>query len=200
MQKQAKHLNIDTKSAAFQDIIRFYWMPRLLQKIEGSSTTLPIQNSETPLPLDNASKHSAAAVLAAQISPPPQISMQGDPNVRGTIHGLNIQKQTISDWENCTSSCMDSLESMKMSQISQFSGYPTIPFQTMVNTGNNTLGNGCSNVMTNSHDNVMDTYKQETISASGMFENPVGDCHVANNSWTDSDFLGSMWNMDELWQ
>nr|XP_048331657.1 transcription factor MYB62-like [Ziziphus jujuba var. spinosa] len=52
VQKQAKHLKIDSKSTAFQDIIRYFWMPRLLQKIEessSSSSSLPIQNSEIPV-------------------------------------------------------------------------------------------------------------------------------------------------------
>lgn len=199
MQKQAKHLNIDTKSTAFQDVIRYYWMPRLRQKIEGSSSALPIQNPEVPdHPLENASQHSAAA-MAAQISLPPQTIMQGDPNLSGAVHGLNInQEQIISDWANCTSSCMDSSAAMNMSQISQFSEYPTSSFQAMVDNGYHTLGKACSSVMTNSHHTG--TYKEETTSASGMFENPVGNCHVASSNYADNDFLGSVWNMDELWQ
>lgn len=175
-------------------------MPRLLHKIEesSSSSSLPIQNSEIPLSLDNAASQSASA-FAAQISQPPQISVQGDHdlNLVGNIYGLNIQKQ-ISDWENSITSCIDSSESMNMSQISQFSECPrTNPFHAVVNNSNSTLGKGCSN---DNNGSAMDIYNDASISASGMFENPAGDYHVAHNSWADNDFLGSEWNMDELWQ
>ncbi|KAI9173968.1 hypothetical protein LWI28_009584 [Acer negundo] len=57
VQKQARHLKIDANSTAFQDVIRCYWMPRLLQKIQGSSdsyaqnsTTLPDHNHLTIIP------------------------------------------------------------------------------------------------------------------------------------------------------
>ncbi|KAH7528740.1 hypothetical protein FEM48_Zijuj05G0104200 [Ziziphus jujuba var. spinosa] len=200
VQKQAKHLKIDSKSTAFQDIIRYFWMPRLLQKIEESSpsSSLPIQNSEIPLSLENATSQHSASAYAAQICPPPQLSVQGDHlNADGHINGLNIQEQ-ISDWENCTISCIDSSESMNMSQIAQFSECPqTSPFHVIASNAHNTLGKSCSNV---NNGCSIDIYNDANISASGMFENPAGDYHVEHNSWTDSDFLGSMWNTDELWQ
>ncbi|KAH7525327.1 hypothetical protein FEM48_Zijuj06G0213000 [Ziziphus jujuba var. spinosa] len=61
----------------------------------------------------------------------------------------------------------------------------------------NTLGKSYSNVNNGSS---IDIYNDASLSASGMFENPAGDYHVEHNSWNDSDFLCSMWNMDELWQ
>nr|GMC69477.1 transcription factor MYB62 [Ipomoea batatas] len=42
VQKQARHLKIDSNSAAFQQLIRGFWMPRLIQKIQASS----IQHSD----------------------------------------------------------------------------------------------------------------------------------------------------------
>ncbi|KAK5802923.1 hypothetical protein PVK06_030555 [Gossypium arboreum] len=42
VQKQARHLKIDANSAAFRNVIRCFWMPRLLQMMKGSST-LPQQ-------------------------------------------------------------------------------------------------------------------------------------------------------------
>ncbi|MBA0773731.1 hypothetical protein Gotri_008986 [Gossypium trilobum] len=38
VQKQARQLNIDANSAAFKNILRCYWMPRLVQKMEESSS------------------------------------------------------------------------------------------------------------------------------------------------------------------
>jgi len=54
VQKQARLFKIDTNSTTFQDIIRRFWMPRLLQKIqESSSSGLFVQDSAIPQPLDN---------------------------------------------------------------------------------------------------------------------------------------------------
>ncbi|XP_052176169.1 MYB-like transcription factor EOBI [Diospyros lotus] len=41
VQRQARHLKIDSNSKAFQQIVRCFWMPRLLQKIEGQGSSPP---------------------------------------------------------------------------------------------------------------------------------------------------------------
>ncbi|XP_057952696.1 transcription factor MYB62-like [Malania oleifera] len=51
VQKQARYLNIDSNSAAFQNVIKCFWMPKLLQKIEAgqpSSQTTPLQLPPQP--------------------------------------------------------------------------------------------------------------------------------------------------------
>ncbi|KAJ6868526.1 DNA binding protein [Populus alba x Populus x berolinensis] len=48
VQKQARHLKIDANSTAFQNIIRWFWMPRLLQKIGGSSPSSSAMASQRP--------------------------------------------------------------------------------------------------------------------------------------------------------
>ncbi|KAL1325840.1 hypothetical protein HN51_035889 [Arachis hypogaea] len=64
IQKQARHLKIDTDSREFEELVRRFWIPRLLQKAResSSSSALPIQNQAT-MPV---SQYSAAA-----ITPPP---------------------------------------------------------------------------------------------------------------------------------
>ncbi|KAF5180650.1 Myb transcription factor [Thalictrum thalictroides] len=53
VQKQARQLNIDANSAKFRDVIRCFWMPRMLQKIEensrSSSTIDNLQNPPAPI-------------------------------------------------------------------------------------------------------------------------------------------------------
>ncbi|MCD7451781.1 hypothetical protein HAX54_013429 [Datura stramonium] len=46
VQKQARNLKIDSNSAAFQEMIRCLWIPRLLQKIQSSSVMPSIQSSQ----------------------------------------------------------------------------------------------------------------------------------------------------------
>lgn len=109
VQKQARHLKIDTNSREFQNIIRCFWMPRLLQKIGD-------QNQ-----LASSHQHSITA------RPPqlPQSTEQGAVSMSGLIHDLDIKKQ---DTES--SSCMVPSElPMEMSNTCQFSEYyPYSPF------------------------------------------------------------------------
>nr|WRO64719.1 MYB transcription factor protein [Rosa persica] len=76
VQKQARHLKIDTNSTEFQNIIRCFWMPRLLQKI-GDQNQLAASH-----------QHSITA-------PPsqPQFTEQGAVNMSRFVYDLDIEKQ-----------------------------------------------------------------------------------------------------------
>ncbi|KAF3663868.1 MYB-like transcription factor EOBI [Capsicum chacoense] len=50
VQKQARNLKIDANSAAFQEMIRYLWIPRLLQKIQSSSSVMPSIQSPQSTP------------------------------------------------------------------------------------------------------------------------------------------------------
>lgn len=199
VQKQARHLKIDSNSRAFQDVIRCVWMPRLLQKIEGSSSTSSTtsQVSIIPQSLNHADsqQHSAAP-------PPPvvaQAPVQGPLSMNETINNLEHNEKNSSS-ENCTSPSICSSESMNISQISQIPDYPTSPFQAMSNSDDySTLLKGYYNVDNSNYE--METFNLASMSApQGDFENPVGDCPMVESNWVDSDLADSLWNMDELWQ
>ncbi|KAK2647881.1 hypothetical protein Ddye_015370 [Dipteronia dyeriana] len=179
VQKQARHLKIDANSTAFQEVIRCFWMPRLLQKIQGSSDSYT-QNSTT-LPDHHQSynhtfQHSASAVLPIA----PQVPAQ-DP-IYTTFKELKIS------------------ESMNnISQISQFQDYPTSPLN---------FSKEFCNVDQNSNCYDMETVNLQTTMPAGLvgFDNPiVRGCHMEENYWVESDLADNMWNnnnnnMNELWQ
>ncbi|KAI7986275.1 Transcription factor MYB62 [Camellia lanceoleosa] len=106
VQKQARHLKIDSNSAAFQEIIQCFWMPRLLRKIQGSPSSVMLsQNSATTQTLIN---HSS---LLPQVSPN-----------KGHVHTS----------EKTKSPSIDYLESMSDSHIPQILEYPTSDYNTVV--------------------------------------------------------------------
>ncbi|KAA8541236.1 hypothetical protein F0562_025157 [Nyssa sinensis] len=185
VQKQARHLKIDSNSTAFQEVIRCFWMPRLIQKIQGSSPSLAMssQNSNAQ-PLNHANDHS---ILLS-----PEATAQGPFNITETAYSLDHQAMNSSS-ENCTSPSITSSESITISQIPQFSGYPTSPLHAMANSDFNTLLKGCSNVDNISYD--METFSLASVSAPGDFENLVRE-----SNWIDNDLADSFWHMDELWQ
>ncbi|XP_062117137.1 transcription factor MYB62-like [Humulus lupulus] len=193
VQKQAKHLKIDTESAAFQEIIRRFWMPRLLQKIEHSSCSpMPIVQSSSavvPMPSDTTSGSqqyygsSSTHLLSGHCS-------------------LNISGLTVNEQSS------DSSESMNFCQNSQFHQYPSSPFQppNLVhnNNGYNAFLEGCSygGGDKNGYDNNMNVSNsnQSTVLEGGL-ANPVESFHVAGINWPDNDFFAGVWNMDDqLWQ
>ncbi|KAL6175302.1 hypothetical protein ACLB2K_051943 [Fragaria x ananassa] len=120
VQKQARHLKIDTNSTEFQNIIRCFWMPRLLQKIGD-------QNQ-----LASSHQHSITAP-----SPQLQFTEQGAVNMSGYEYNLDIEKQN-------TECVLPSELPMETPNTSQFSEYHTSsPFGgAMVHNEHNEHTNG----------------------------------------------------------
>ncbi|KAJ6825692.1 putative MYB DNA-binding domain superfamily protein [Iris pallida] len=52
VQKQARHLNVDSNSSVFRDAVRFYWMPRLVEKMSLTAADPPV-NPNPMLPVPN---------------------------------------------------------------------------------------------------------------------------------------------------
>ena len=180
VQKQARHLKIDTNSVAFQDIIRNYWMPRLLQRIEESSSSgVLYQNSAIPQPLDSAYHHSVTTA-------PAQVVMQGPLRLSETMQSLDHHEQNPES------------ESMNVSQIPRLSECPTSQFHAKVNNDDGTFVKEYYYADNNSYD--MEAFNLESISPLENFEESSSKSHVVENNWADNDFSGSMWNMDGLWQ
>ncbi|XP_054825688.1 transcription factor MYB62-like [Prosopis cineraria] len=71
IQKQARHLNIDPNSTEFKEIIRRFWMPRLLQKAREIASppaaAMSIQNQTIPLSIESVSQCSQIGTVPTQI-------------------------------------------------------------------------------------------------------------------------------------
>ncbi|XP_031259333.1 transcription factor MYB62-like [Pistacia vera] len=192
VQKQARHLKIDANSAAFQDVIRYFWIPRLLQKINessssSSSSSSALHNSQNstvnilnPQSFDDHANFQQYYSTSSSPLPaaPPKVAGQGAVN-----YGFN-QQELNSDSEHGPNSSISSSESMNISQISQFSDYQTSPFHYQYNT-------------------FQKDFYLETMANQGDFINPLSDCQIEadNNNWAEYDLAADgMWTMDELWQ
>lgn len=189
MQKQARLFKIDTNSTTFQDIIRCFWMPRLLQKIEDSSSPgMLLQSSAILQPLDDGYEHSAAPATA-----PTQVPGQGPLyNLTETTQSLDHLEQHP-DSENCTNSSISSSESLDVSRISQLPENPSSPFHAMVNNDYEAFVQGCYFVDNSNYD--MEAFNMETLPALGSVENSISNYPAAERNWADND-----WSMDGLWQ
>lgn len=173
VQKQARHLKIDTDSTEFREIVRRFWMPRLLQKAKESSSSL--QHQPFPLPLDTAFSQDSSMETTPTPTP---VLFQGTCMNEAYMNSW-YQNEQNSDSEHNNSSYMSSSESASIPF-----GYnnSTSQFHALDYFGNS-----------NAHFD-MGTFNLETM------EYPDGDSHVAETNWVDNDFACNMWSMDELWQ
>lgn len=176
MQKQARQLKIDANSTRFRDMIRLFWMPRLLQKMASPPSTQSLNPTPT---LPN---------LVPQSSPsPPESHTTSEQNPP-----TNSYYSHKSFSEDCSSSI--SSNSMNITQLPHMSKFPTGP-QDFGNADHTALLKNCY---------VDESYGLEALnlgstSTSG-FNYPLSDFSMTGNTCVDDDMVDCLWNMDELWQ
>ncbi|XP_020220915.1 transcription factor MYB62 [Cajanus cajan] len=180
IQKQARHLKINSDSREFQELVRRFWIPRLLQKVKESpsSSTMSIQNQAIPLPQGGVS-HSSVGTM------PSQTPWQG--------LCMNEAGPTYSDSDHNNGSCISFSESANVPNVPQHFGHTINQFHDF---GNFTYDGYHEN--NNAYE--MDTFKTPTARVAEDVQYPIADCQMAGANWVNNDFACSMWNMDEFWQ
>ncbi|KAK7358278.1 hypothetical protein VNO77_00204 [Canavalia gladiata] len=199
IQKQARHLKIDTDSTEFQELVRRYWMPRLLQKAKessssSSSSAMSIQNQAIPLPIEGVSQHSTLRTT------PTQIPMQG-PCMNEAGPTYLDQHEQNSDSEHNNGSCISFSESANIPKVPQNLGYNTGQFYHALNNSDfgTFIYDGYHHVNNNNAYEI-ESFKTQTAKVAEHVQYPVGDCQMAGSNWVNNGFACGMWNMDELWQ
>ncbi|KAG5041709.1 hypothetical protein AAZX31_05G219500 [Glycine max] len=195
IQKQARHLKIDTDSREFQELVRRFWMPRLLQKAkESSSSAMSIQNQATPMPFDGVSQHSTVGTIPSHSHTP----WQG-PCMNEAGPTYMDQHEQNSDSEHNNGSCISLSESANFPKVPQHFGRTTITqYHALNNNDFGTFTYDGYNVSNNVYE--MDNFKTPTTRVAEDAQYPTGDCQMVGSNWVNSDFACNMWNMDELWQ
>ncbi|KAH1049578.1 hypothetical protein AAZX31_08G041600 [Glycine max] len=190
IQKQARHLKIYTDSREFQELVRRFWMPRLLQKAkESSSSNMSIQNQAIPMPFDYVSQHLTVGTI------PP---WQG-PCMNEAGPTYMDQHEQNSDSEHNNGSCISLSESANIPKVPQHFGHTTITQFHALNTNDfGTFTYEGYNVNNNVYE--MDNFKTTTTWVAEDAQYPIGDCQMVGSNWVNNDFACNMWNMDELWQ
>ncbi|KAF8390117.1 hypothetical protein HHK36_024639 [Tetracentron sinense] len=188
VQKQARHLKIDSNSTRFRDAIRCFWKPRLLQKIEQSSpysSTSESQNS-TP-PLLNQAPDQALPQL-------PQRSII----ITESINSLDHPEDNSSS-QYCPIPSISSSGSMNISQLPEISEYQTSLLDPLGDIVHNPSLKDCYYMDRSSYE--VEAFNLASMSAPRGFNNSVPNCHVGDSNWVGDDMADSLWNnMDELWQ
>lgn len=117
IQKQARHLKIDTSSREFQEIIRRFWMPKLLQKAR-----------EAPSP-SVSSANSAVSIIQNQTFPPlPLDSVPQNPQIIGTGQTQILENESVQK-SSCFSPESAANHVPKVSQILGFSDFSSYVYE-----------------------------------------------------------------------
>lgn len=184
VQKQARQLNVDSNSKKFLEAIKCLWMPRLLEKIEQSSSLSSSSSISSISTLDN--HNSASPSLVTNQAPLVSSSPLADSN-KCSSDSVRIMQPAAQTEENA-SSC---------------------PVQTY---GKN--NSACNNSikedsfyyvdMTSYPDgDVFSHHQPPEMSAEAMESQGMNfsacQASEADNWFNDDMSAGAFWNMDELW-
>ncbi|KAJ7943143.1 Myb transcription factor [Quillaja saponaria] len=168
VQKQARQLNIESGSKKFLDAVRCFWMPRLLQKIDQTSS-----NHYSLITMDENPAYFSASptVTSLSTSSTPVGDLTGASNqFKGNLSSMSIP-------------IIPSPDSMKISQLPEISEHTTSPSNAFDNNVyNNSIHDSCY-VDTNSYN--MEGFNLGPMSAIETYDISQFDFHMANSEWVN---------------
>ncbi|XWS63542.1 hypothetical protein CRYUN_Cryun06bG0108000 [Craigia yunnanensis] len=184
VQKQARQLNIESNSKRFLEAVQCFWMPRLLQKVEQTSS-------------------SSLKEMSSQSSVPSQLSDCTDPSL-STFSPLpnKIKDNSNHSFENSSSVTSQSLYPTDFKNISEQTEIPqhlTTPnvYDHTCVYNNNQILNESYNIGSSGYD--MDGFSMASMSAVGSYEGSPSECQMVEGNWISNETTDTLWNMDDIW-
>ncbi|KAA8529146.1 hypothetical protein F0562_034055 [Nyssa sinensis] len=189
VQKQARQLKIESNSKRFLEAIRCIWMPRLLEKLEQTSSSSPFSSSAT------STMETQNSTITSLVKNQADLALSSSQETK-LMDSCNHQNENLI---SMTSSNVCFTDSMRISILPEISEHPTSPGPAISNTAyNNSFLNDCYYVDISTYD--MEGFNLAPMSAEGTHDNSLSDCQMAENNWINDDESSTLWEMDELWQ
>lgn len=185
VQKHAKQLKCDVNSKQFKDAMRYLWMPRLVERIQASSTSA---SATTP---GSTMAAPAEASIGSMAFPPALAGMGG-----GDFGGVQVNAApSYSTPENsCTTASSDSFGA-QVSPISDLAEYYPIA-----------VGGGGDNANPDYYqpNNGQGCYQESSLTSPCGYFNYGLDFQAcmeqSTNQWfDDGDTSDNLWDMDDVW-
>lgn len=183
VQKQARQLNIESDSKRFLDAVRCFWMPRLIQKMEQTSSS---SSSSTKIELSFPSSHQSSSSF---------------PNFPSD-NSSSIASSSISSPKIMTENSNHQIEDSNLSSVQsdeqflqQYLGCQQFDYS-------NVYGNNYSQVGEEGNNYYEMEQGYAMSAATGNYEvlAPT-ECQMADGGWViDDDMADAFWNMDDIWQ
>ncbi|KAI3818289.1 hypothetical protein L1987_12093 [Smallanthus sonchifolius] len=180
VQKQARHLKIDSNSKRFVETFRRFWMPRLLEKVEQNSSLSP-SSSTTSTSTTKANQNNLSflpqgeqTLIPSSSLSSPQCIESENPNSRSSI-----------------------FSSDSMAMLPENPNIQTNPNEDITYYNSSLQNNDCYHVDTSNFDMG---FIHLDMQAMGPGDMSASEVQVAEADWMKNDDLAStFWNMDELW-
>ncbi|XVF84782.1 hypothetical protein PTKIN_Ptkin17bG0066300 [Pterospermum kingtungense] len=187
VQKQARQLNIESNSKRFVDAVRCFWMPRLLQKVEqtsSSSSSCLKEMSSQSLDPSQLSEYTVPAALSTFSSLPNKISDNTNHHSFENSSLVSSQSPYPSDFMNIS----------EKTEITEHLASPSVYGHTCVYNSNQIL-NESYNIDSSATGYDMEGFSQATMSALDTYEGFPSEVNWISNEMTDN-----LWNTDDIWQ
>ncbi|XP_022734866.1 transcription factor MYB62-like [Durio zibethinus] len=185
VQKQARQLNIESNSKRFLEAVRCFWMPRLLQKVEQTSS----------------SSSSSLKEMSFRSSDPSQLLDCTDP----ALSTFSPLPNTITDNSNHSSENSSSITSQSLYRTD----FMNIPEQTEIPEhliSPNVYGHTCvcnnNQILNESYNNDSSGYDMGGFSLAPMLA--VGSyegfpSELGEGNWIFNEMADNLWNMDDIY-
>ncbi|KAA8529142.1 hypothetical protein F0562_034059 [Nyssa sinensis] len=164
-------------------------MPRLLEKLEQTSSSSPFSSFAT------STMETQNSTITSLVKNQADLALSSSQETK-LMDSCNHQNENLI---SMTSSNVCFTDSMKISILPEISEHPTSPGPAISSTAyNNSFLNDCYYVDNSTYD--MEGFNLAPMSAVGTHNNSLSDCQMAENNWFNDDESSTLWEMDELWQ
>ncbi|GMP57194.1 hypothetical protein CsSME_00021379 [Camellia sinensis var. sinensis] len=179
VQKHAKQLQCDVNSKQFKDTMRYLWIPRLVERIQASSTPTATGSSSTTSTTTYHHHHpNNISMRSGQVVPPPPPPTT---SIGGDYGGVQPENSS-------TGASSDSFGT-QVSPVSDLTDYYNYP----VNNNHNQDYYQVNQV----------SYPDSLTSPSGYFNHGLDfqAMEQNNNQWFDAggDTSDNLWNVEDIW-
>ncbi|XVF02240.1 hypothetical protein REPUB_Repub04eG0159000 [Reevesia pubescens] len=187
VQKQARQLNIESNSKRFLEAVRCFWMPRLLQKVE--------QTSSSSSSLTEMSSQSSGPPRLSDCTVPSLSTFSPLPNI--TTDNLNHSSENSTPVTSQSLYPTDFMNISEKTEIPQHLTSPNVYGHTCV-YNNNQILDGSYNIDSRGYE--MEGFSLASMSAVGSYRGSPSECQMGGGNWISNEMTDTLWNMDDIWQ
>ncbi|XWS22490.1 hypothetical protein CRYUN_Cryun29cG0039600 [Craigia yunnanensis] len=185
VQKQARQLNIESNSRRFLEAVRYFWMPRLLQKVEQTSSSS----------LKKKSSHNSNHSQLSDCTIPAVSTFSPIPNKIADNSNHSFENSSLVTSETVYPT--DFINISEHTEISEDLTSPNVYGHTCI-YNNNQILNGSSNIGSSGYD--MEDFRPASMSAVDPYRGSPSECQMGEGNWICNEITDNLWNMDDIWQ
>nr|WID93882.1 MYB62 [Potentilla sericea] len=175
VQKQAKQLNCDVNSKQFQDAMRYVWIPRLMERIQSSSSDSNVLSGQTTA--------TVVSATATEFTPPDEYCLSDHSNraAAGSSH-FSVGQSYLPEASATSSGSTGFQDCLNIPEPTRTEFSELNYYQTSGDYYSSTNGSGC-------------------YQAGSDFQGSGSEQIESSNSWSipGGDLEENLWNEENIW-